>query len=354
MAYFQKRYHPLGTPPGTLTSDAPADAVTLHLIDYEGANFRERPAAQLDDCLASLAHPDITWIHVQGDPTPDLLHRLGAAFGLHLLALEDVINTGQRPKYEDYEQGLFLVLSLPLHHKDRIDLIQASLFLGERFVISFVHGAYDPFEPVRQRLRRPETRLRQHGADLLLHALIDALIDRGFPLLDSLGGEIEVLEEALLEKPTRDTLHRIHHLKRELLLLRRVLWPQREMLSTLTRSEPALISRETLLYLRDCYDHTVHILDLTETYRDMLASMLDVYLSSVSHRLNEVMRVLTVITTLFIPPTFIVGVYGMNFDTSQPGNMPELAWPYGYLFVWGLIIMMMVSMLVYFRRKDWF
>jgi magnesium transporter len=357
MAYFTKQYHPPGTAPGTLAPRTAKRLVAprIRLIDYDSNRFEEHDDATAEDCRASMALPAVTWIHIQGDPDLELLTELGAMLELHPLALEDVVNSGQRPKVDTFESQLFVVLNRPVIDDEGSHIEQASLFLGEGFVVSFHSGASDCFEPVRKRLRNKGGRFRERGADYLLYALLDMVIDEGFPVLEAFGERIEALEDALLDEPGRETLNEIHEVKRELLLLRRMLWPQREVLNVLMREDSPLIEEGTKIYLRDCYDHTVQIMDLLETYRDMTASMLDVYLSSVSNRLNEVMKVLTVIATLFIPPTFIVGVYGMNFDRKAgPLSMPELGWPYGYVLVWVVIVALAGGLLVYFKRKRWF
>jgi magnesium transporter len=237
---------------------------------------------------------------------------------------------------------------------DQIVSEQVSLFLGPNYVLSFFRGADDPFAPVRQRLCNQLGRFGARKADYLFYVLIDLVVDQGFPILEALGERVEDIETELLEAPARTTLHAIHILKRDLLLLRRALWPEREVLNILIRDEHPLVSRDTRLYLRDCYDHTVEVMDILETYRDMTASMLEVYLSSLSHHLNEIMRVLTVIATLFIPLTFITGLYGMNFDRgASPWNMPELGWHYGYPLILLVIIAAAVGMLWYFRSRKW-
>lgn len=357
MTYFTKRYHPPGTAPGELIADAATagEPLTIRLIDYDAVDYTEKEDITFEECLPHLAHPAMTWIQVQGHADPDLLRQIGDAFGLHHLALEDVLNTGQRPKMESYDGQLFVVMSLPVRHNGSIATEQVSLFVGESFIVSFHDSMTDPFGLVRKRLRTSSGYIRSGGPSHLLYAMLDAIIDQGFPVLEALGESIEDLEEILLSTPDKKTLHNIHHIKRELLLLRRMLWPQREVLNSLLRGDHPLIGEDIKTYLRDCYDHTIQIMDLLETYRDIMTSMLDVYLSSVSMRLNDVMRVLTVIATLFIPPTFVVGVYGMNFDpAASPWNMPELEWKYGYLFVWLVIAGMMGGMLVYFKRKKWF
>lgn len=351
MAYFTKRYHPPGTAPGTLTAheDQADRPLKLRLMEYDAATLEETEDISPAACKAALESAAITWIHAQGHATPEQLRELGEIFGLHALALEDVLNTGQRPKLENYDHQLFAVMSLPAWRGEEIATDQVSLFFGKNYVISFYNGDHDPFDAVRKRLRASGNRLRGRGADFLFYTLLDILIDQGFPILEHLGEWIEDLEDELLGKPTKATLAQIHQLKRNLLLLRRMLWPQREVINHLLREEQALIDEATRPYLRDCYDHTIQIMDLFETYRDMAAGMMDVYLSSVSNRLNDIMRVLTVIATLFIPPTFLVGVYGMNFI-----HMPELHWRYGYAMVWLIIFAMIGGMLLYFKKKKWF
>ena len=354
---FTKRYHPPGTAPGTLKAlgRPGAGEACIHVVDYDAAHFNEYPDATMDTCKASLETPGITWIHLQGHVQPDTLHALGDLLGLHTLALEDVLNVGQRPKFEMYGDQVFIVGSLPVPDGDNVRLEQISIFFGNNYVVSFLGTGNHPFEPVWQRLRKDSGRIRRQGADYLLYCLLDVVIDQGFPVLEHFGERLEQLEEVLLEQPGKSALAELHYIKRELLMLRRVLWPQREVINALQRHDLDIVCNEVRIYFRDCYDHTIQIMDLVETYRDIAAGMLDIYLSSVSHRLNEIMRVLTIIATLFIPPTFIVGLYGMNFDRSAgPLNMPELGWPYGYLAVWGVIILMTVGMLLYFKFKKWF
>ena len=359
MAYFPKRYHPPGTSPGTLSQGESVKGAPLKifLTDYTDSEFTELVLVEPEESRSFLERDTVTWIHVQGDATPDTLRQLGKLFGLHHLALEDVINTGQRPKVDDYKGQLFLVMAHPVIETDSKDLQmqQLSIFLGQNFLVSFHPGPNDPFEPIRQRLRDHAGRIRERGADYLLYALIDLVIDEGFPLLELLGDEIEQLEEQLLDSPTRDSLHQLHHLKRTMLIVRRMLWPQREVLNNLVRDDSGIIAEENHAYYRDCYDHTIQIMDLVETYRDMVTGLLDIYLSSVSYRLNEIMRVLTIIATIFIPLTFIVGLYGMNFaNPDSPWAMPELRWYYGYPLVLLLMIGILVGMLAFFRRKKWF
>jgi magnesium transporter len=355
MDYFSKRYHAPGTAPGTLTPSVVGKELKISLIDYSEKELNEVDLATTDLCKEYLARPSITWIHIQGHAVPDTLRNLGNMFGLHSLALEDVLNSGQRPKAETYDNQLFVIMSLPTMHDDKISVEQVSFFHGDNFVISIHQGEIDPFEEVRKRLRITGSGIRKHAADFLLYSLLDVVIDTGFPILENFGELIEDLEEELLESPTTVTLRRLHLYKRELLLLRRMLWPQRDALNTIMRSEHQLIKDDTRLYLRDCYDHTIQIMDLLESFRDMTTGMLDVYLSSTSNRMNETMRILTVIATIFIPLTFIAGIYGMNFKNDQsPWSMPELGWYYGYPIIWLVMIVVAGGLLYYFKRKGWF
>jgi len=357
MSFFTKRYHPPGTPPGTLTEAPMADAATLRirLVDYSADDITVRDDVEPVECRPYFQRDNVTWVHVQGRPTEAALCELGESFQLHSLALEDVLNIGQRPKVEPFDDQLFIVMSLPLMEADLVEVQQVSFFLSGSFLVSFCEGDFVPFQPVVKRLQDYGSRLRSQGADFLLYTLLDVVIDQGFPVLENFGLQLEDLEDQILKSAGDDTLEKIHTVKRELIMLRRMLWPQREVINQLVRGDHALVREDTLIYLRDCYDHTIQVMDLLETYRDMTGSMLDIYLSSVSNRMNEVMRVLTVIATIFIPLTFIVGVYGMNFDrTASPWNMPELGWPYGYLLVWLVMIAIVVFMLLFFRRRGWF
>jgi magnesium transporter len=357
MALFTKHYHPPGTMPGSLQAHPQRVELPCRMrrVQYNKSSIEIDEADELASLGGGPATDGrLTWLHVQGHPSGDQLARIGEAYQLHALALEDVHNTGQRPKVEEYDDQIFVILALPHFADDEVLVHQVSFFLAADFVLSFCDGPSDPFEPVVKRLQQNVGKLRSHGSDYLLYTLVDAVIDQGFPVLETFGLELEEIEEQIVGKPGRETLTRIHNIKRELILLRRMLWPQREILNALTHQERKLIAEDTLVYLRDCYDHTIQIMDLLETYRDMSVSLLDIYLSSVSNRLNEIMRLLTVIATIFIPLTFIVGVYGMNFSNpTSPWSMPELHWYYGYPLVWLLMIIIAIAMLLFFRRRHW-
>ena len=356
MAYFSKHYHNPGTAPGTLVAKSDRRRpVTIHLIDYTEDRLEEVRLASAADCRDYLVRESRTWIQVNGQADPETLRNLGDLFGLHDLALEDVLNTGQRPKLELYDDQLFIIAAMPFYDGENLDIVQVSLFIGKNYLICLCPLDEDPFEPVRKRMRLPNNRrFATRGIDYLLYALLDLVTDSAFPVLEQFGYQLEEMETDLLENPNQRTLAQIHSLKRELLVLRRVLWPQRELLTSLMRTEDPLIHANTQVYFRDCQDHSVQIIELLESFREMATSMLDIYLSSISQRTNETMRVLTIIATIFIPLTFVAGVYGMNFtNPDSPWAMPELGWYFGYPMVWGVMIALTAGLLWFFKRRGW-
>jgi magnesium transporter len=281
---------------------------------------------------------------------------LGKVFSLHPLVLEDVVNVPQRPKVEEYTDQQVIIAQMVSLKPDAKGFIseQVSFILGKNYLLTVQEEPeFDTFEPVRQRIHHNRGTIRQQGADYLVYALLDTVIDGFFPVLENYGERLEELEQEVIDQPNQKTLDKIHKIKRELLLLRRAIWPQRDAINSLIRDGSELISPQINIYLRDCYDHAVQIIDMVETYRELASNLMDVYLSSVSNRMNEIMKVLTVISTIFIPLTFIVGVYGMNFDTSLVGNMPELRIPYGYTYCWAVMLTIATSLLIYFWRKGW-
>ena len=312
--------------------------------------LKEMEADTIETCFPFKDKPTNTWINIEGIHDVRVLERLGESYGFHTLILEDILNTDQRPKMEDHGEYIYVVLKMLNSDKNNSVVIeQISLLLGKNFVISLQEGLEgDVFNPVRERIRSGKGRIRKMGSDYLAYALLDSIVDNYFIVLEKLGEKIEVLEEELITNPKRETLHAIHNLKREMIFLRKSVWPLREVISGLERGESSLISKSTQIFLRDLYDHTIQVIDTVEAFRDMLSGMLDIYLSSVSNKMNEVMKVLTIIATIFIPLTFIAGVYGMNFR-----NMPEIEWQWGYPL--SLLIMggVAVIMLVFFRKKRW-
>ena len=348
----KKRSKKAGLPPGTLVhvGERKEESVRITVIDYDEQSFQEKEASSIEECFQFKTTPTVTWINIDGIHRIDIIEKLGKHFELHPLILEDILNTGQRPKFEDFDKYIFIVLKM-LSYDDEKQTVQAeqvSLVLGLNFVISFQESIGDVFEEVRDRLRNAKGRIRKMASDYLAYALIDAVVDNYFVILERLGESIETMEEELVAEPTEKTLQQIHLLKRTMIFLRKSVWPLRELISGLQKSESSLIKESTDVYLRDVYDHTIQIIDTIESLRDTVSGMLDVYLSSISNRMNAVMKVLTIIATIFIPLTFIAGVYGMNFK-----YMPELEWRWAYPVIWLIIVVIAVCMLIYFRRKKW-
>jgi magnesium transporter len=342
-----------GLPPGSLVhvGEKKIEKTRIRVIDYDEAGIEERELASVDECFPYKDSPAMTWVNIDGLHEVDLIQKLGDGFGLHPLVLEDIVNTGQRPKMEDFEDYLFLIVKMLTYDDEEgeVKAEQFSLVLGPHYVISFQEKVGDVFEPLRERLRKGKGRIRKGGPDYLLYALIDAIVDNYFVVLENIAEEIESLEDRIMIDPTTDLLQTIHNLKRELIFLRKSVWPLREAVSALERGDSGLVQEKTAIYLRNVYDHTIQIVDTIETFRDMVSGMLDVYLSSVSNRMNEVMKVLTIIATIFIPITFLAGIYGMNFK-----NMPELEWAWGYPLLWCIILVVGLIMVLYFRKKKWF
>jgi magnesium transporter len=348
----KKRSRKSGLPPGSLVHIGERKVRTpkISIIDYDEAGFREERIKKIEECFVFKESPAITWVNIDGLHQTEMLEALGNCYGFHPLVLEDILNTDQRPKIEDYGDYLYIVLR-SLEYNDRkngIESDQISIILGRNFVFSFQEKEGDTFEAVRERIRTGKGRIGKMGADYLAHALLDSIVDNYFIILEKLGEQIEFLEEQLVTQPTPETLRTIHNLKRELLFLRKAVWPLREVVGSLERGESVLIQASTRVYLRDLYDHTIQVIDNVETFRDMIAGILDIYLSSVSNRLNTVMKVLTIIATIFMPLTFLAGIYGMNFKF-----MPELEWRWGYPLIWGVMVVTGISMLIYFKKKKW-
>jgi magnesium transporter len=347
------RRPPPGTSPGTLVPDPEAPKSVINVMAYGPDVLVERPLTSTREVLEFCHNFPVVWINVDGLGDAQVVADIGAAFGLHRLALEDVLNVHQRAKLESYGDHRFLVARMATR-STQFDTEQLSLFLGRDFVITFQEEAGDNFGLVRDRIRNAKGLLRTSGPDYLAYALLDAVIDEYFPRLEKLGERLEDLEDDLVLDPQQNLLAEVQDVRRDLLILRRAIWPLREAINALLRDGDPLFKRETRPYLADCYDHTVQIMDLVETYREVGSGLMDIYLSSMSHRMNEVMKVLTIISTIFIPLTFIAGVYGMNFDTSQSKwSMPELRTPYGYVITLGVMLAIAVSLVIFFRRRGW-
>lgn len=349
-------YHPTGTPPGTLVApDGSKGRARLRLTQYNAEAIEDRTFEDWDALEAALDPTRVNWIDIEGLGDLALLQRVAERFRLHPLAVEDVLNTTQRPKVERFEDHFFIVTEMVYFKEgDELCFEQVSLFLGDWFLITIQEdAARDVFESIRGRLRTGRGYARRMNCDYLAYALLDCAVDQIFPVLESVGDSIEEVEEELLEKPARSSLRKLYDAKRLLLALRRAAWPHREIFATLMRDDTGLIARETQLFLRDCYDHVTQIIDIIESYRDLSAGLMDLYLSSVGFRTNEIIRVLTIVSVLFIPLTFLAGVYGMNFDTAFAGNMPELHWPFGYLYFWVLCALISGGMVFFFKRRRW-
>ena len=348
----KKRTKKAGLPSGTLvyTGEKRDEPVKIHVIDFDEANFQEMELVSVDACIPYKDKPTVTWINVDGVHNVPLLAKLGDCFGLHRLVMEDIMNTDQRPKMEDYGEYLYIVFKmLSSGGGGEIVTEQVSLILGANYVISFQEGIEgDVFNLIRGRLRNSKGRIRKMGADYLAYSLLDAVVDNYFVVLEKFGDKIESIETELIGNPTQKTVQRIYQLKREMIFLHNAVWPLREVVSGIGKNESSLIKESTAPYLRDVSDHVIHIIDSVDIYREMLSSMLDMYLSSVSNRLNEVMKVLTVISLIFMPITFIAGVYGMNFK-----YMPELEWHWGYPAALLVMLAICFLMVFYFRRKKW-
>jgi magnesium transporter len=354
MQLFWRRHTP-GTAPGTIAVAEPAAVpARTRVVEYGLDTLIETEVAS----LAELAEPKpgtVEWLDVEGRDT-ELIGELGKRFEIHPLVLEDVVNVGQRVKVEEFEDSLFVVIDhfFVDDESGALDKEQISLFVRSGVLLSLRERRSDLWEPVRVRLRTGRPRIRGGGIGYLAYALIDSVVDHVFPILESIGDRMLEIEEALLDSPTPEDLNRLHKLKRELLVLRKSMWPLRDMLNGLRHTDSELFSDETRLYLRDVVDHATMAVDIVETLREMVSSLMDLYLSSVSNRMNEIMKVLTIIATIFIPLSFVVGLYGMNFDGSvSPYNMPELRWYWGYPFVLGVMALMVVGLLAFFRHRDW-
>lgn len=349
----RRRRAPPGTPPGTLIADPSTPAPVVSAMAFGSETVDEWDAISLEAIQSLRGSRPVLWLNVTGLGDTAVIRKIGDIFGLHNLALEDVLNVHQRPKVDEYDDHLFIVSRMP-HNERVLETEQVSFFLGKDFVITIQERPGDCFEPVRTRIRTGRGRIRTGGADYLCYALLDALTDGFFPVLESLGEAIGAVEEEIMADPHPDDVIRIHALKRDLLTIRRAVWPQREMLNTMIRDESPLILEQTKFYLRDCFDHTFQLIDLIETYREIVSDLTDIFLSSQSTRMNEVMKVLTVIATIFMPLTLISSLYGMNFDPdSSPWSMPELRWEYGYPVTLAVMALIAAGMILYFRKQRW-
>jgi magnesium transporter len=339
-----------GAPPGTITytGDNKNDRIKISLIEYNETDFVEQEFYDLSECISHLKPHLVKWINVEGVHKPDVLEKIGKLYDIHPLTLEDIAHVDQRPKFEDYDNYVVAVMKM-INFDGKISGEQLSIVLFKNTVISFQEPeGGDAFDIIRTRLRQSKGRIRKCGADYLAYALMDAVVDCYFHTIEKIGDVVEDVEEDIIADHGKRSLIQLHELKREMIYLRKQVWPMRDMISNMVRSETKLINSSTDIYLRDLQDHVTRIIDTVETYRDLLSGIMDIYLSTNANKMNEVMKVLTIMSSIFIPVTFIAGVYGMNFD-----YMPEIKSPYGYAITWGVMLSIMIGLVIYFKRKKW-
>lgn len=342
--------HNVGAPPGTLfyTGDETDGRVKITLIEFNETDYFEQEFYDFDTCHSHVKPNMVKWINVDGIHDTELIEKIGRMYNIHPLTLEDIVHVDQRPKFEDYDHYVVAIMKMITYNKS-IHAEQLAILLLDRMVISFQEPeGGDAFDVIRNRLRQNKGRVRRQGADYLAYALIDALVDYYFTVIERIGDRIEEIEEEIINNPKTTNLLHLYQLKREMIYLRKQVWPMRDMINNMVRSETVLIKESSDVYLRDLNDHVTRIIDTVETYRDLLSGIMDIYLSTNSNRMNEIMKVLTIMSSIFIPITFLVGVYGMNFD-----NMPELHTRGGYFVLWGIMIVTVISLLIYFKRKKW-
>ena len=342
----------IGLPPGTpvFVGEQQSEAVKITLYDYDDAHTERRIVQSIEECFPYKDLPSVTWINVDGLHDVAMLERLAHDYGLHPLTIEDIVNTQQRPKVEFFDN--YIALNLKMYTFDintyELDIDHVSLVLGKNFVLTFQERQGDLFDAIRARIQYNKGKIKKGGADYLAYSLLDAIVDGYFKVLDRIGDEIEDIEEKLFTNPESSILQDLHDLRQELIFFRKTVWPLRTIMNELDRQETELIEDSTSVYLRDLYDHVVQVIETLETFREMLSGHLEVYLSTISNKTNEIMKFLTIIGTIFIPLTFIAGVYGMNFK-----HMPELEWRWGYYLIWAVMIGIGVALLAYFRKKNW-
>ena len=342
----------VGLPPGSIVhiGNKRDEKVKITIVDYCEAKFQEKEAKSVEECFPYKDKSTVTWININGVHKMKVIEEIGKCFNLHPLILEDIVDTDQRPKIKDFGNYIFVILKMLYYDKNdnEMKVEQVSLILGKNYVISFQEREGDVFSSIRERIRNNIGRIRKAGADYLIYALIDAIVDNYFIITEKLGEKIENLEDKVISRPKPANLRVIHKLRRDLIFLRKSVWPLREVISILQKGESSLILKPTNVYLKDVYDHTIQVMDTVETLRDIISGMLDIYLSSASIRMNEIMKMLTIIATIFIPLTFITGIYGMNFR-----NIPEIKWVWGYPVVLLGMLIIGIVMVIYFKRKKW-
>ena len=348
----KKKLKKVGLPPGTLVhiGNKRIEKVKITIIDYDEKHFQEKEVKSAEECFPYKDKSTITWINIDGVHEIKVIEEIGKHFNLHPLILEDIVDTDQRPKIKDFGNYIFIILKMLYYDEkdNEMKVEQVSLVLGKNYVISFQEREGDVFDAIRERNRNNIGRIRKLGADYLVYSLIDAIVDNYFTIIEKLDEEIENLEDKVIIQSNPSNVQAIHKLKRDLIFLRKSVWPLREVISFLEKGESPLVLESTNIYLRDVYGHTIQVMDTVETLRDIISGILDIYLSSINTRMNEIMKILTIIATIFIPLTFITGIYGMNFQ-----YMPEIKWFWGYPAVLSIMVAIGIGMLIYFKRKKW-
>jgi magnesium transporter len=342
----------VGLSPGSIVhiGEQKVDQVKISVIDYNTENLEGKVVNSIDETFGLRDTDTVSWINIIGLHDSEILNNIGNHFGIHSLTLEDIVNTETRPKVEIFDDYIFIVLKMIFYNQEReeVELEQLSILLGQHYVITFQEKEGDIFDPIRNRIKFSKGRLRQRGADYLTYAFVDVVVDNYYQILESLGETIENLEDQILKDPDNTIPLKIQNLKKDLILLRKTLWPLREAINNLNKQETELFAENTNPYLQDLYDHVIQVVDTLETFRESASSNMDLYQSTISNKMNEVMKVLTIVASIFIPLTFIAGIYGMNFE-----NMPELKWTFGYFMVWGLMLLIGITSIIFFKKRKW-
>jgi magnesium transporter len=350
--FVKKPAHAPGTSPGTLVPapEKKSAKSRITLIAYDQDHYLKKEIESIEEALPLKDSPSVTWINIDGLHDIALIESIGRHFGIHPLTQEDIVNLGQRPKAEDFDDYIYIVFKMLSYRNgtDQIESEQVSLILGSNFLISFQEVPGDVMAPVRERIEKGKGRIRKAGCGYLAYALIDSVVDHYFLVLEAFGEKIEALEAELLSDPTPNSLQHLYAMKRDVIFFRKQVWPIREMLNRIVKEESPLIDKSVDVFISDVYDHTIQIIDTIESFRDLMAGLLDIYLSTISNRMNAIMKMLTIMATIFIPLTFIAGIYGMNFD-----YMPELKWHWAYPALWAIFISIFVGMLAWFKHKKW-
>jgi magnesium transporter len=343
----------VGSSPGTfvLVGEKKMEKTVITVMDYNESSYEFKEVEKVEDTFQYKENQNVTWINIYGLHEPEILEKVGNHFGIHQLVLEDIANTTHRPKMELYDNFIFIVLKMIWYNEENENELHAeqiSLIYGKNFVICFQERKGDIFQSIRERIKENQTRVRKSGADYLTYRIMDIIVDHYFLVLEKLGDQIENLDEDVINNPDKDTIQKIYGLKRQLIFLRKAIWPLRELASNITREENSLFKKTTFPFLRDLYDHTIQVIETLETYRDLVSGLLDMYMTTISNKMNEVMKVLTIIATIFIPLTFLAGIYGMNFEF-----MPELKWHYSYPILLIGMALIGLGMFIFFRKKGW-